>query len=309
VCTDVNETARESGNISLHGWHNITVYAINSSNYTLSTTGIDIQYQRPNNVPSFVINNKSVYVGQDLNFSIGAVDGDGDNISYASNASIGTSTFNATTGTFSLSPVLVGDVGNYSVYFNASDAYGGSLNQTIMIRVKASRTISTYYYPGWQIAFVNASANFSTLNTFFAPSTYMTIWDSATQAWHKYKSGWSYRQTEVVSTDQAVQVLFTAGVTKSMTISTPMNWTLAAGMNMIGVSLNMTLSEINASVNNEVGCENVDEITYTYPNNSTQVTYSCALNSTQANAGVPVEAGRGVWMNALRTVNIQNVAE
>jgi len=220
---------------------------------------------------------------------------------YGTNASKGS--LNNTTGLFTWTPGIA-DVGNYTWYFNYTDGWGGVDSETITVQVKANRLINVSLYDiGWQAVLVNDTQTFLSLDTLLSP-TYLAWWNGTSQEWHKYKSGWLYRQNESISSDNAVYVLVSADSTKSLNISHSYNYTLHTGQNLIGFPENITMSTINTSVNVDGNCTNVDEINYNYPTNLTLATYSCVSGSNQSNASVIVEEGRGAWVNAVRNVTI-----
>jgi hypothetical protein len=292
-------------NLTPHQWMNVSVYALNYSNSTLNMTPLVSNYQNPNRAPVMSsIGNKTVYQNHTLSIQINATDND-DVLTYGTNATKGA--LSSTTGLYTLNAVPA-DVGTYTWRFNASDAYGGVANETITVTVRAPRTITLPLSTvGWQITLVNDTQTMSSLNTTFSP-TYISIWNSDTQEYNKYKSGWSHGENISVSRDQAAMIKVSANVSKSIYLTNAFNWTLNTGLNLIGVPQNMTLSQINSSLNTGVNCTNVDEITYPYPNNMSEATYTCQNGAGQANASVMVGEGRGVWMNAVRAVDIKNVA-
>lgn len=287
-----------------HGFINITVFAINFSNYTLSNP-LQINYSINNTPPILdIIGNKIVYSNISLNFTIHATDSDPDTMTYGTNATKGS--LNASTGEYIFNTTPA-DVGVYTWYFNVTDGYGGEDNETITVTVKAPRIISlSLYNTGWQIITVNRTQTMNELNILYSPA-YIASWSSTSQIWQKYKSGWSYHQTLSVSKDQAAMILITSNKSVNVSISSPFSWILRTGHNLIGIPTNMTLSEINASVNVGVNCDNVDEIIYIFAHNMSERTYTCQNGAGQPNASVMVDEGRGVWLYALKSINMTDV--
>lgn len=127
-----------------HNWSNISVYAFNhSSTGTINNTPVTRNTQVENNVPVQTgISDKSVIAGSWLNFTVFALDADGDIITYGTNATNGS--FDTTTGNFSWLTTN-DDVNNYTWQFNSSDAYGGVVNEAITVVV--SPVISDIFAP------------------------------------------------------------------------------------------------------------------------------------------------------------------
>jgi len=303
VCRNTTDTYTNYS-LTPHAWHYLTVNALNTSNYTLSPSALSIDYQRPNAVPVFNLGDKAVYVNEMMSLQLESSDGDGDTITYSTNAPLYDS-FDTASGVFIWTPTAW-HIGTYSVYFSASDGYD-TTTQNIIIQVLNNRTISIFLYNiGYQNVYINTSQTFSSLGTLFLPR-YISVWNSSTQAWEKYKYGWSYRQNQIISHDVAASVKVATNSTKTIYVHQGFGWLLNVGQNLIGVPHNMTLSEINASVNIGVGCDNVDEITYIIPTTMQDKTYTCIAGIGQANASTIVETGYGVWMNAVQAVDIRNV--
>jgi hypothetical protein len=301
-----------------HEYMNVSVYSFNYSNSTVNMTPYDNFFQRPNNIPYlYSIGNKSIYQNNTLSFNLTAIDFDFDTILFGTNASKGTlssSSCFAYIGGYCIGPYASysftstpADVGNYSWYFNASDGYSGLDTEIIKVQVRAPRTISLpIYNTGWQNVFVNNTQSMASLDTLY-DATYIAVWNSSTQEWEKYKSDWEWRQNQTVSRDVGIMILTNSNATKNIIINNTFNWTLNIGQNLIGIPENITLSQINTSVNIDGGCQNVDEITYVYPNNQTEKTYTCQNGAGQTNASILVREGHAVWMNALQNKDIKNI--
>jgi len=116
-----------------HGWTNLTVCPVNQSGSgTVGQCGSQ-NTQLPNNNPEqFNIGDQTVIVGSYLNFTVTTTDDDGDNITFSTNASIGS--LNITSGEYSL---LANNslIGNYMIYFSSEDGYGGIDTEILSITV------------------------------------------------------------------------------------------------------------------------------------------------------------------------------
>ncbi|VVB95719.1 Uncharacterised protein [uncultured archaeon] len=133
--TNSTSTYKNTTGMNPHGWANITVYAYNSSNSSLSLTSASQTTQVTNNAPVLAsIGAKSVIVGNWLNFTINATDADSDTMTYGTNATGGT--LNSTTGNYSWAPT-VSEAGTYTWQFTSTDNYGGQDNETITVSVGA----------------------------------------------------------------------------------------------------------------------------------------------------------------------------
>jgi hypothetical protein len=107
-----------------HGWVNITVWGWNSTDSVLSESFIDGQQQIPNNAP--VITNCNDWSGtgivnEKVELDFGYTDLDGDVCTFSTTASKGS--LDTGMGIF-IWQTEVGDDGEYSWYFNATDSYG-----------------------------------------------------------------------------------------------------------------------------------------------------------------------------------------
>jgi hypothetical protein len=239
-----------------------------------------------------------------MNGSIGIIDIDAIDVAmqgwYGTNATNGT--LNTTTGAYTWTPNS-SEVGNYTWYFNYSDGWGAVDTEVITVQVKANRLINvTLDNIGWQTILVNDTQSFLSLDTLLTP-TYLAWWNGSSQEFHKYKADWLYRQNESVSSNNAVMALVATDHTVSLNISHPYNYTLLTGQNLIGFPENISMSNINSTVNYDGNCTNIDEINYIY-SNQTLRTYSCVSGGNQTNASVIIEEGRGAWLNAVQNVTI-----
>jgi hypothetical protein len=117
-----------------HGWSNITVYAYNSSGTgTLNMTPVSQDTHVANNVQvQSPIVNKTVTAGTLLQFTVSAVDEDGDPITFGTNATNGS--LNSTNGIYSWLTNST-DVGTYFWFFNSSDNYGGIAIENVTVSV------------------------------------------------------------------------------------------------------------------------------------------------------------------------------
>lgn len=120
--------------LSAHAWSNITVYAYNATDSTLSDGTID-NVQMPNNVVTILdITGITVTEGETITFDINSSDADGDTPTFACNNSSLFDSFNTETGEGSWITDLT-DAGTYSVEFNVTDGYGSIDTITITITV------------------------------------------------------------------------------------------------------------------------------------------------------------------------------
>ncbi len=161
--TNSTSTYKNTTGMNPHGWANITVYAYNSSNNSLSLTSASQTTQVSNNAPVLAsIGAKSVAVGNWLNFTINATDADSDTITYSTNATGGT--LSSTTGNYSWAPA-VGDVGTYTWQFISTDNYSDQDNETITVSVSAPTLVFSAISPANNSETSNSYANVTvTLN-------------------------------------------------------------------------------------------------------------------------------------------------
>ncbi|NJD54669.1 MAG: hypothetical protein FIB07_17645, partial [Candidatus Methanoperedens sp.] len=123
---NLTSSVRYTQNISAQ-----TVDTLGNINQTLVWFNITI----PNNPPvQLPIGSKTITENQVLQFTVISTDADSDVIEYGTNATKGT--FNTSTGQFSWTPTF-GDAGVYTWYFNSSDIYGGTDNETVTVTVNA----------------------------------------------------------------------------------------------------------------------------------------------------------------------------
>jgi parallel beta-helix repeat protein len=126
--------------LSAHAWSNITVYAYNTTNYTLSA-GVSDNVQVPNNeISIFNVTNITTSEGETINFDINFTDADGDTATFSCNQSSLFDDFNTSTGEGSWD-IGFSDAGTYYVEFNVSDGYGSIDSQVMTITVADTPTI------------------------------------------------------------------------------------------------------------------------------------------------------------------------
>ncbi|WMW23121.1 PGF-pre-PGF domain-containing protein [Methanolobus mangrovi] len=121
--------------LSAHAWSNITVYAYNATDSTLSAGAIS-RVQIPNNVIS-ILNVTDITTGEgaSINFDINFTDADGDTATFGCNQSSLFDDFNTSTGIGSWN-ISLGEAGTYNVEFNVSDGYGSIDSQIMFITVE-----------------------------------------------------------------------------------------------------------------------------------------------------------------------------
>jgi PKD repeat protein len=120
--------------LSAHAWSNITVYAYNATDSTISLGAID-NVQIPNNAVSILnVTDITVYEGENVTFNINSTDADGDTPIFGCNNSALFDTFNTSTGE-GLWITDLSDAGTYYVEFNVSDGYGSIDSQVMTITI------------------------------------------------------------------------------------------------------------------------------------------------------------------------------
>lgn len=147
--------------LSAHAWSNITVYAYNATESTLSDGASD-NVQVPNNEIGILnVADITTSEGETINFDINFTDADGDTATFACNQSSLFDNFNTSTGEGSWD-IGFSDSGTYYVEFNVSDAYGSVDSQIMTITVANTATIyvgdgSEYDFSSIQDAIDDAS--------------------------------------------------------------------------------------------------------------------------------------------------------
>ncbi|WP_094229282.1 PKD domain-containing protein, partial [Methanolobus psychrotolerans] len=120
--------------LSAHAWSNITVYAYNATDSTISLGASD-NVQVSNNAVSILnVTDITVYEGENVTFNINSTDADGDTPIFDCNNSALFDTFNTSTGEGSWITDL-SDAGTYYVEFNVSDGYGSVDSQVMNITI------------------------------------------------------------------------------------------------------------------------------------------------------------------------------
>lgn len=131
--------------VNPHGWVNISVYSVNSSNNSINSTPLTGNFQVTNNVPTQSnIGNKNATVGVDLEFTILITDADTDKLNFISNNTNASFSYNVFLWTPKHS-----DIGNNSWNITINDGYGGIIYENIYINV-------TSHYP-WEYGWNNNS--------------------------------------------------------------------------------------------------------------------------------------------------------
>jgi hypothetical protein len=175
IWTNGTITTYNNTTVLPHGWSNITVYAYNNSGTgTLNSTSLSNNTQVTNNVPvQTAIGDKTVTAGMLLTFNVSALDADNDTIIYGTNAN---GTLNTTTGEYSW--LTTGsDNGTHMWYFNSSDSFGGSANETITITVNALNTVSGYVFDNFGLPLSGALVQNGSYQNITAISGYYSIAD------------------------------------------------------------------------------------------------------------------------------------
>ncbi|WP_129582739.1 PKD domain-containing protein, partial [Methanolobus psychrotolerans] len=154
--------------LSAHAWSNITVYAYNATDSTISLGAID-NVQIPNNAVSILnVTDITVYEGENVTFNINSTDADGDTPVFGCNNSALFDSFNTSTGE-GLWITDLSDAGTYYVEFNVSDGYGSvdsqvmniTINDVIIPVADISANTTTGPYP-LSVQFTDNSSNLPT---------------------------------------------------------------------------------------------------------------------------------------------------
>jgi len=104
------------------------------------------------------------------------------------------------------------------------------------ISVGSSTTtgIISIYNTGYQYVIVNDTMTNSQLNTIWSP-TWIIGWNSTSQRWETYKSGWPIRLSRISNKGDAVGIKITTNKSIQLTYNETYNWTLVPGWNLIGI--------------------------------------------------------------------------
>ena len=147
--------------LSSHAWSNITVYAYNATDFTLSE-GFNDKVQIPNNEISILnVTDITTSEGETISFDINCtVDTDGDTPVFDCNRSSLFDDFNTSTGE-GLWNIDFNDAGTYHIEFNVSDGYGSIDSQVMNITITNVPTMrvgsgSSYDYSSIQAAINDA---------------------------------------------------------------------------------------------------------------------------------------------------------
>ncbi len=121
------------------GTYDVTFSVDDGNGGTDSETITITVTEKPNTDPVLeAIGNKSVQVGNNLNFIINATDEDEDNLTFSAEDAPAGSNFDSTTRTFSWTPTI-NDIGTHDVIFSVDDGNGGTDSETITITVIGNR--------------------------------------------------------------------------------------------------------------------------------------------------------------------------
>ncbi|WP_094229187.1 PKD domain-containing protein, partial [Methanolobus psychrotolerans] len=182
--------------LSAHAWSNITVYAYNATDSTLSAGASD-NVQVSNNAVSILnVTDITVYEGENVTFDINSTDADGDTPIFGCNNSALFDTFNTSTGEGSWVTDLA-DAGTYYIEFNVSDGYGSvdsqvmtiTINDVIIPVADFSADTVTGYAP-LSVQFTDNSSNIPTAWFWdFGDGTNSTLQNPAT---HTYSATGTY---------------------------------------------------------------------------------------------------------------------
>ncbi|WP_406658051.1 PKD domain-containing protein [Methanolobus sp. ZRKC2] len=129
-----NDTIKSFNHTGLaaHEWSNITVYAYNFTDSTLSA-GVSNNVQIPNNAVTILnVTDIMVCEGETISFDINSTDADGDTPQFDCNRSSLFDSFNTSNGEGSWVTDLT-DAGTYYIEFNVSDGYGSVDSQVMNI--------------------------------------------------------------------------------------------------------------------------------------------------------------------------------
>jgi PGF-pre-PGF domain-containing protein len=226
--------------LSAHAWSNITVYAYNATDSTLSAGASD-NVQVSNNAVSILnVTDITIYEGENVTFNINSTDADGDIQVFGCNNSALFDTFNTSTGEGSWSTGLT-DAGTYYVEFNVSDGYDSIDSQVMTI------TINDVIIP---------VANFSANVTSGAVPLSVNFTDSSTNTPTSWL--WDFGDGSN-STDQNPAHTYVAAGTYNVSlnasnfagsnVSTQLSYITAAVIPVANFSANVTSGAVPLSVN------------------------------------------------------------
>ncbi len=139
-----NNYYNQTSGLSAHAWSNITVYAYNATDSTLSE-GVSDKVQIPNNdVTILDVADITVNEGKNITIDINSTDADGDSPTYSCNRTDLFTDFNTSTGEGTWQTNYTSS-GTYSVNFSVSDGYDSTASQVVTITVT---NIPTTMYVG-----------------------------------------------------------------------------------------------------------------------------------------------------------------
>ena len=129
-----NNYFNQTSGLSAHAWSNITVYAYNATDSTLSE-GVSDKVQIPNNdVTILDVTDITATEGETISFDVNSTDADNDAPTFACNQSDLFDSFDTSSGEVSWITDM-SDAGIYSVEFNVSDGHGSVASKAITITV------------------------------------------------------------------------------------------------------------------------------------------------------------------------------
>ncbi|WP_321419799.1 PKD domain-containing protein [uncultured Methanomethylovorans sp.] len=126
--------------LSAHAWSNITVYAYNATDSTISLGASDNVQIQNNAVSVLNVTDITVSEGDNVTFDINSTDADGDTPVFDCNNSALFDTFNTSTGE-GLWITDLTDAGTYYVEFDVSDGYGSVDYQVMTITINEVITL------------------------------------------------------------------------------------------------------------------------------------------------------------------------
>lgn len=140
--------------IDPHGQGSILAVAHNNTGGTSQTSSENVQLA--NNIPVLdPIGDKIVVVGNELTFTVNAVDADGDTITYSKDVAKGD--LDSASGVYSWIPNN-GDIGIHTVIVSSDDGHGGIDSETIKITVTNNQPMT--YMPPTPVNLVCTQGNF-----------------------------------------------------------------------------------------------------------------------------------------------------
>jgi PGF-pre-PGF domain-containing protein len=144
--------------LSAHAWSNITVYAYNATDSTLSPGASD-NVQVPNNEIGILnVTNITSSEGETISFDINFTDIDGDTPTFDCNQSSLFDDFNTSTGEGSWD-IGFSDAGTYYVEFNVSDGYDSVASQVMNITITNVPTMRVGSGSGYDYSSIQEAIN------------------------------------------------------------------------------------------------------------------------------------------------------